>query len=93
MVKAIRSISNHMILDIHLCVQNPSRFVETMHKAGASRLIFQWEAMDTLADAEELAQDIVDHSMQCGISINPGIVASPLWTFVSISIISFSFSC
>ena len=71
MIKAMRSVSKDVILDIHLCVKGPSRFVESMSKAGASRLIFQWEAMDTLAKAEELALDIVDHSMHCGISINP----------------------
>jgi len=47
MVKAMRSVSDQAFLEIHLCVHKPSRFVEAMADAGADRLIFQLEAMDT----------------------------------------------
>jgi len=72
MVNAMRSVSKDVILDVHLCVDRPARYVEPMSRAGASRLIFQWEAMDhQLKDAIALAKDIRDNSMHCGISINP----------------------
>jgi pentose-5-phosphate-3-epimerase len=71
MVKAMRSVSNDVILDVHLCVDRPTRFVESMQISGASRIIFQWEAMTDLNEAILFAKDIVNQSMKCGISINP----------------------
>ena len=71
MIRAMRSVSDEIILDIHLCVDRPMRFVESMSTAGASRIIFQWEAMPDLEHAKDFVQDIINHSMKCGISINP----------------------
>ncbi len=71
MVKAMRTISDDIILDIHLCVHKPTRFVESMSKAGASRIIFQWEAIHDLEEAKKFVEDIINHSMTCGVSINP----------------------
>jgi len=76
MVKAMRSVSDQVFLDIHLCVYQPSRFVEAMADAGADRLIFQLEAMDketgrTDGEALSLARNIIRNGMRCGISLNP----------------------
>jgi len=78
MIKAMRSVSNQVILDVHLCVDRPRRFVESLSKAGASRITFMWEAMEDLKQAETLARDIRDHSMCCGLSINPGTEVSEI---------------
>lgn len=65
------------IIDLHLCVARPGRYVEAMAECGGSRFIFQWEAMkgendkDRLVSAVELARKIVDSGMKCGVSINP----------------------
>ncbi len=79
MVKAMRSVSDEIILDIHLCVDRPARFVDSMAKAGASRITFQWEAMNGMEEAESLGQDILNHSMKAGISINPETDASEIF--------------
>jgi ribulose-phosphate 3-epimerase len=76
MVKAIRSCSEEAILDLHMCVDRPSRYVEPMAKAGADSFIFQWEAMKEDQDgrlnaALILAKAVVDQGMSCGVSINP----------------------
>lgn len=78
----MRNVSKEIILDIHLCVDRPARYVKALADAGASRIIFQWEAMigdnahsDSsniqVEQAQELAKTIVDNGMRCGISINP----------------------
>ena len=67
----MRSVSSEVVLDIHLCVERPQRYTEALSKAGASRLIFQWEAMPSLQHAEAFGKDIVDSGMRAGISINP----------------------
>lgn len=60
-------------LDLHVCVEQPKRFVEPMAEAGATRFIFQWEAMsgDRVEAATGLAKDICRAGMKCGVSINP----------------------
>jgi ribulose-phosphate 3-epimerase len=34
-----------LVLDVHLCVDRPQRYAQAMVKAGATRIIYQWEAM------------------------------------------------
>jgi len=78
-------------LDVHLCVERPARFVDAMADAGATRFIFQWEAMgsssstreegDTkqqLQSALKLARDVKDAGMLCGVSINPSTPTSDI---------------
>mmetsp|Transcript_11015 Transcript_11015/g.15493 ORF Transcript_11015/g.15493 Transcript_11015/m.15493 type:complete len:509 (+) Transcript_11015:138-1664(+) len=76
MVGAMRSVSDDISLDIHLCVHQPARYVEPMSENGADRIIFQWEAMginqsQRLEGALRMAKSVVDHEMSCGISVNP----------------------
>ena len=81
MVHAIRrSAQKQAILDLHMCVERPGRYVEPMKEAGADRFIFQWEAIRTssstslsasVLEATRLAKEIIDADMYCGISINP----------------------
>ena len=84
MVKAIKrccdeyqSESGGAILDLHLCVERPARYVEAMAESGGSRFIFQWEAMEgendeeRLSSATTLARRIIESGMKCGVSINP----------------------
>jgi ribulose-phosphate 3-epimerase len=66
-----------LVLDVHLCVDRPRRYATPMAEAGATRLIFQWEAMgdgnngDALSSAMAFARDVTSLKMGCGISINP----------------------
>jgi len=71
MVKAMRDVSSEIIMDIHLCVERPARYVETLAKAGANSIIFQFEAVKNSDEALELAKLIQDYGMESGISINP----------------------
>lgn len=73
MVEAIRRscVNDNTILDIHLCVDRPQRYVEAMKKSGADRMIFQIEAMHDTNDALILAKEINSSGMKCGVSLNP----------------------
>lgn len=108
MVKAIRSScqdtgSTFMppaILDLHVCVDRPGRYVSPMAKAGADRFIFQWEAMvssepgenrDTkeskLAQAVNLASEIVAAGMACGVSVNPSTPVEEIFSLLETNMI------
>ncbi len=76
MVQAIRSVSDKLIVDIHLCVERPKRYIEALAKSGANRVIFQWEAMNEkeltrLEQAVFFALEVKKHGMTCGVSLNP----------------------
>lgn len=74
MVAAIRKSCGHepsAILDLHLCVHRPARFVAPMAAAGASRFIFSWESCESLEEAIDLAIEVVSSGMACGVSVNP----------------------
>jgi len=75
MVEAIRRCSNDTILDLHICVDRPARYIQAMKEAGGNTFIFQWEAVKNAAEplevALEIAREVVKSGMDCGISINP----------------------
>jgi ribulose-phosphate 3-epimerase len=71
MVKAIRKCSDEAILDLHMCVERPARYVAPMKEAGGNTFIFQWEAMQNIDEALHLVRTVVESGMDCGISINP----------------------
>lgn len=84
MVGSIRKRFADTVLDVHLCVDRPQRYARPMADAGATRIIFQWEAMgnnngndggdeldDALSSAIAFARDITSLGMACGVSINP----------------------
>lgn len=78
MIESIRNRfvdqQDKMVLDVHLCVDRPERYAKAMAEAGASRLIFQWEAMtgdDALGSAIAFAKAIASLGMKCGVSMNP----------------------
>lgn len=71
MIAAMRRCNQDIILDAHLCVYKPHRFVNAMADAGVTRFIFQWEAMDSIEDALDLVHSINAVGMKCGVSVNP----------------------
>ena len=86
MVAAIRRCASEAVLDLHMCVERPSRYVDPMKKAGGDTFIFQWEAVtaeiegdtsgpsslpESTEAAIQLAKQIVDTGMECGVSVNP----------------------
>jgi ribulose-phosphate 3-epimerase len=66
-------------LDLHMCVDRPSRFVDTMAKAGGNRFIFQFEAMNSIPAASTLTRHIIQSGMRCGVSINPSTSVKELY--------------
>ena len=80
MVDCIRnrfSDRQELTMDIHLCVDRPERYAQPMAEAGATRIIFMWEAMGRdggdapLSSATAFAQLLHSLELKCGVSINP----------------------
>ncbi len=89
MVDAIRKrFAKHpdLILDIHLCVDRPARYATALAEAGASRIIFMFEAM-SLDEAVELAQTVTSLGMKCGVSINPDTAVSEIYPLLETGLV------
>jgi ribulose-phosphate 3-epimerase len=88
MVAAIRKCSSATFLDLHMCVERPARYVIPMKKAGADSFIFQWEAMADVVEAIQLAQEVIDSGMQCGVSINPSTSIRDIFPLLKTGLVS-----
>jgi ribulose-phosphate 3-epimerase len=75
---ATGTVPPHAILDLHMCVDKPRRYVVPMAEAGGDRFVFQWEALESAEAAIELAVDVRAAGMACGVSINPGTSADEI---------------
>ncbi len=91
MIRAIhdRFRKDDLTLDIHLCVDVPGRFTKAIADAGATRIIFQWEAMrgDRLRSAVELAYAITLAGLSCGVSINPETPISAIFPLLDTGLV------
>jgi len=97
MVEAMRRCSEHdTILDLHICVERPARYIKAMKEAGGSTFIFQWEAVrgdetgkeQSLEAALEIARAVVKSGMDCGISINPSTKVEEIYPLLRSGLIA-----
>mmetsp|Transcript_69743 Transcript_69743/g.131253 ORF Transcript_69743/g.131253 Transcript_69743/m.131253 type:complete len:262 (-) Transcript_69743:293-1078(-) len=80
-VAAIAAASPELKLDCHVAVVDPSRYVQALADAGASRFTFQWESLSVIPRertelALELAQRVIQAGMTCGVCIARATPAS-----------------
>jgi ribulose-phosphate 3-epimerase len=66
-VKGLRPVTK-LLLEVHLMVNEPARFVESFRKAGADTLIVHHEV---LPDARPMIEEIASMGAKVGVSINP----------------------
>ena len=63
------------VMDVHLMIEEPDRFVEAFKEAGADYLTVHYEACKHI---HRTVQHIRALGMKCGISLNPGTPVSVL---------------
>ncbi len=56
------------VLDVHLMVENPSKYFEPFAAAGGDSVTFHYEAVDDVPATIELARE---HGLQVGVAFNP----------------------
>lgn len=67
-VKSIRPVTN-MILDVHLMISEPEKYIEQFANAGADIITFHYEA--AMSKSEEIIHRIHCLGKKAGISIKP----------------------
>ncbi|KAG7338596.1 FGGY family carbohydrate kinase [Nitzschia inconspicua] len=92
MVAAIRRCSQEAILDLHMCVERPARYIGPMKEAGGTTFIFQWESVlredDPIKEALLIAASVRDHGMECGISINPSTMVEDIFPLLNSGLVA-----
>jgi ribulose-phosphate 3-epimerase len=92
MVAAIRRCSAEAILDLHMCVDRPARYITPMKEAGGNTFIFQWESVkdeeDAIGKATAIANSVVNHGMECGISINPSTMVEDIFPLLESGLVA-----
>jgi ribulose-phosphate 3-epimerase len=75
------------VLDLHMCVERPHRYVAPMSEAGGDRFVFQYEAVESLEAAIELAVDVRAAGMSCGVSVNPGTSIEDVYPLLATNLV------
>ncbi|KAG7338510.1 FGGY family carbohydrate kinase [Nitzschia inconspicua] len=92
MVAAIRRCSQEAILDLHMCVERPARYIGPMKEAGGTTFIFQWESVlredNPIKEALLIAASVRDHGMECGISINPSTMVEDIFPLLNSGLVA-----
>ena len=71
MVSALRDHTN-LVMDCHLMVENPEKYIYHFEKAGADIITVHIEATNHI---HRVLQQIHDHGMKAGVALNPGTPA------------------
>ena len=79
MCRSLRRELPHALLDVHLMVLDPARFVAPFAEAGADHVTFH---VETVSDPIDLAATIHNMGMTAGLAINPPTVVSEIVPFV-----------
>lgn len=69
-VKSIRNATD-MVLDTHLMIENPEKYIEPFAKAGSDLLTFHIEACRDSVHVREVISLVKNYGKKAGISIKP----------------------
>lgn len=69
-VKSLRRATN-LVLDTHLMIENPEKFVKPFAEAGSDILTFHYEACSDISHAEAVISLIKSFGVKAGVSIKP----------------------
>lgn len=78
-LSSIKKISNQ-IMDVHLMIEEPIRYVEAFAKVGADSITVHVEACE---DVKQTIEKIKDCNVKCGLSIKPCTSVDTLAPFLS----------
>ena len=78
-VKSIRKITN-LILDVHLMIENPDKYIEPFANAGADIITVHYEAL--YEKTEEVLNMIKQRGLKAGLSIKPNTKPEEIEKFI-----------
>lgn len=79
-VKSLRKVTD-LILDTHLMIDNPEKYIKPFADAGADLLTFHYEACQNSEHVEEVISLIKNAGIKAGISIKPNTQPEEIFPF------------
>lgn len=80
-VKSLRNATD-LILDTHLMIENPEKYIEAFAKAGSDILTFHYEACKDFEHVREVIDLIKSFNVKVGLSIKPKTEAKEIFEFL-----------
>lgn len=80
-VKSLRKATD-LILDTHLMIENPEKYIEPFAKAGSDILTFHYEACKDSEHVEKVIDLIKSFNVKIGLSIKPKTEAKDIFQFL-----------
>lgn len=81
-VKSLRKATG-LVLDTHLMIENPEKYIEPFAKAGSDILTFHYEACKDAEHVEEVINLIKSFNVKVGLSIKPKTEAKEIFQFLN----------
>ncbi len=81
-LKALKK-SSDLVMDVHVMIVDPRKYMPIFIEAGAQVYTFHYEAFDNDEDRIALLQDIRDRGVKAGLSIKPNTPAEVLESLIT----------
>ena len=81
-VKSLRKATD-LILDTHLMIENPEKYIEPFAKSGSDILTFHYEACKNTEHVREVINLIKSFGVKVGLSIKPKTEAKEIFEFLN----------
>ena len=79
-VKAIRKCTK-LILDVHLMIEHPEKYIDDFAEAGANHITFHAEACH--GNLHEVIKKVHSHAITCGVSLKPATSLSQIKDYLN----------
>ena len=80
-VKSLRKITD-LVLDTHLMIENPEKYIDAFIEAGSDIITFHYEACSDNKQIEKIINKIKSANKKVGLSIKPTTKAENIYQFL-----------
>ena len=80
-VKSLRQVTD-LVLDTHLMIENPEKYIEPFAKAGSDIITFHYEACKNSEEVKKVIELIKSFDIMAGISIKPATEPKKIYEYL-----------
>lgn len=80
-VKSLKRVTD-LVLDTHLMIENPQKYIKAFAEAGSDILTFHYEACKNAAEIKDIIADIKTFGIKAGLSIKPKTMPEEVFPFL-----------
>ena len=81
-VKSLRNVTD-LVLDTHLMIENPEKYIEPFAKAGSDVITFHYEACSDNEHVMSIISKIKSFGLKAGLSIKPKTEPKEIFSYLS----------